>query len=214
MRPSRRDVLAGAGTGLAVGLAGCTSGGASFGAAEATLATAVQSDTGYSHHRTTEDTIVKEFGRFGITRSVEVTNVVAEYDRAIELGLLDTRLQAAVFAVLSTPQVRILGRSFNPVADMSTVEIADLLQERYEGISDVEEDGEFTAPVAGESTTVTRFTAEARLVAAGVALDVYLFVSAAVEVGEDFLVTLSVHPQAHGRKEDTVRRLMDGVVYE
>lgn len=214
MQPTRRDLLAGVGAGIAVGAAGCTSGGASFGAAEATLSTSVQSDTGYSHHRTTEDTVVKEFGRFGFSRSVEVTNVVSEYDRAIEIGLLDARLQAAVFAVLSTPQVRIVGRSFNPVADMTTAEIAELIQERYDGISDVREDGSFTAPVAGESTTVTRFTAKARLVAANVGLDVYLFVSSAVEVGEDFLVTLAVHPQAHGRKEDTVRRLMDGVVYE
>lgn len=211
MRPTRRDLLAGVGTGIAAGLAGCTSGGASFGAGEAVLSESVRKDTGYGHHRTTEDTVVKEYGLFGVTRSVEVTNVVAEYDRAVEIGLLGTRLQAAVFAVLSTPQVRLVGRSFNPVADMTTVDIAEMIQERYEDISDVEEDGSFTATVAGESTSVTRFTAKARLVTVGTGIDVYLFVSSAVEFGEDFLVTLAVHPREFGRAEGTVQQLMGGV---
>ena len=218
MQPTRRELLAGAGTGLAVGLAGCsgqlTAEGAAFDAVEATLSASVQSDTGYSHHRTQPFTVTREFKRLGFTRSVEVKNVISEYDRAIELGLLGGRLQAAVFATLSTPQVSILGKSFNPVADMSTVEIAEMIQERYENVSDVREDDTFESAVGGNATTVTRFTARARLVAAGIGVDVYLYVSEAVEFGEDFVVTLAVHPQAFGEQRDTVETLMGGVEHE
>ncbi len=215
MRATRRELLVGAGGGLAVGLAGCTGqltgDGAAFAATEATLSAGVQADTGYSHHRTTEDTVVEEFERFGFTRRIEVTNVIGEYDRALELEFLGVRLQAAVFAILSTPQVRILGRSFNPVADMAPVEIAELLQERYEQIRDVQEDGSFETRVGGESTTVSRFTANARLVEAGRGVDVYLYISAAVEAGDDYVVTLAIHPQFFGRRRETVETLMAGV---
>lgn len=213
MRTTRRHLLAGAGAGIAAGLAGCTGGATSWGAANATLSTEVQNDTQFSHHRTTEDTITREFGVSVLTRTVEVTNVIAEYDRAIEVGPIGTRLQAAVFAVLSTPQVRMLGRTFNPVADMSTAEIAKMVQERYDQIGNVSEDREFEGTVAGESTTVTRFTATARLVEADVGLDVYLYVSQAVEAGEDFLVTLSVHPRSFDLERSTIEQLMGGVVH-
>lgn len=218
MQPTRRELLAGAGTGMAVGLAGCsgqlTADGAAFGAVEASLSASVQSDTGYSHHRTEPFTVTREFSRFGFSRSVEVTNVISEYDRAVELGVLDQRLQAAVFATLSTPQVEILGKSFNPVAEMSTVEIAEMIQERYENVSGVREEGSFESAVAGESTTVTRFTARADLVATGVGVDVYLYVSQAVELGEDFVVCLAVHPQSMGEERETVEALLAGVEHE
>jgi len=215
MQPTRRELLAGAGAGLAAGLAGCsgrlTGDGAAFGATEATLSASVQSDTGYTHHRTEPFTVTREFGRVGLTRTVEVTNVVSEYDRAIELGFLGTRLQAAVFATLSTPQVNALGASFNPVEEMTTVKIAEMIQKRYDGVGDVREDRTFQADVNGTSTTVTRFTADARLVEVGAAVEVYLHVSEAVAVGEDFVVTLAVHPTAFGARQDTVERLMAAV---
>lgn len=218
MQPTRRELLAGVGTGLAAGLAGCsgqlTAEGAAFGAAEASLSASVQSDTGYSHHRTESFTVTREFRRFGFSRSVDVTNVISEYDRAIELGLLGQRLQAAVFATLSTPQVNILGKSFNPIADMSTVEIAQLIQKKYENVGNVREDGSFESSVGGTAATVTRFTATARLVAAGVNVDIYLYVSEAVEFDDDFVVGLAAHPRAFGAARDTVEALLAGVDHE
>ena len=218
MQQTRRELLAGLGTVAAAGLAGCsgrlTAEGAAFGATEATLSASARDDTGYTHHRTEPFTVTREFGRFGLSRRVEVTNVVSEYDRAVELGLLGARVQAAVFATLSTPKVSVLGRSFNPVADMSTVEIAEMIQERYENVDDVREDGGFRAPVGGTATTVTRFVATARLVDPGLSVEVYLYVSEAVESGEDFLVTLAVHPRALGARRGVVETLLAGVEHD
>ena len=218
MQPTRRELLAGAGTGLAAGLAGCsgqlTADGAAFGAAEASLSASAQSDTGYGHHRTESFTVTREFSRFGFTRTVEVTNVISEYDRAVELGVLGQRLQAAVFATLSTPQVEVLWKTFNPIADMTTVEIAEQIQQRYDQISDVREQESFESTLAGETTTVTRFSATANLVAAGIGVDVHLYVSQAVSLGEDLVVGLAVHPQAFGRQRETVEALLAGVDHE
>jgi hypothetical protein len=215
MSPTRRELLAGAGAGLAGGLAGCTGvldgGVTTFGATGVTLPASVQEETGYTHNRTIEDVISREFERFGLSRTVEVTNIVSEYDRAIELGFLGTRIQAAVFATLSTPQVSVFGRSFNPIAEMSAEEIAALVQDRYDNVGGLELDGELEATVTGETTTVTRFAGQARLVELGQGVDIYLYVSDAVEVGEDFVVTLAAHPQAFGERLDTVRTLLAGV---
>ncbi|MEF8807005.1 DUF6517 family protein [Natronomonas sp.] len=215
MKNTRREFLAATGAVGAAGLAGCTgqltSEGAAFEATEATLSANVQNETGYSHYRTVEDVQTREFSRFGISRTVEVTSVISEYDRAIELGFLGTRIQAAVFATLSTPTITILGRDFNPIADMDTVAIAEMIQDRYDNIRNVQEDASFETEVAGETTAVTRFTADARLVEIGQGIEIYLYVSEPVELGEDFVVTLAGHPTAFGRNESTVRTLMGGV---
>jgi hypothetical protein len=217
MEPTRRELLAGAGIGVAGGLAGCTgalSGDVTaFGATEVSLSASVQSDTGYTHYRTVEDVISREFQRFGLSRTVEVTNIVSEYDQTIDLGFLGTRIQAAVFATLTTPQVSILGRSFNPIADMPAKEIAAMVQERYDDIDGLEPAGELEATVAGETATITRFTGRARLIELGKGVDIYLYVSDPVAIEGDFLVTLAAHPQIFGQQVDTVRTLLSGVEY-
>lgn len=215
MKKTRREFLAATGVAGAAGMAGCTgqltAEGAAFGATEASLSPSVQSDTGYSYHQTVEDTQSRQFSRFGISRTVEVTSVISEYDRAIELGFLGTRIQAAVFATLSTPQISILGRDFNPIAEMPAAAIAEMIQDRYDSIRNVQEDASFEAEVAGKTTAVTRFTADARLVEIGEGIEIYLYISEPVELGEDFVVTLAGHPTAFGRNESTVRTLMGGV---
>jgi hypothetical protein len=218
MKKTRREFLAATGTVGAVGLAGCngrlTSDGAAFGAVEASLSASVQSETGYSHHRTIKDTQSRQFSRFGISRTVEVTSVISEYDRAIELGLIGTRVQAAVFATLSTPQISLLGKDFNPLAEMNATAIANMIQERYDNIHNVQEEASLEAEVAGETTSVTRFTADAQLVEIGQGIEIYLYVSEPIEAGEDFVVTLAGHPTAFGRNEETVRTLMGAVEHE
>ncbi|PSQ43616.1 hypothetical protein BRD14_02865 [Halobacteriales archaeon SW_5_68_122] len=50
-------------------------------------------------------------------------------------------MQAAVFTVFSTPQVRVLGREYSPVARMTPTELAEAAQQRYadfDGVAPVE----------------------------------------------------------------------------
>ncbi|MES3517479.1 MAG: DUF6517 family protein [Natronomonas sp.] len=216
MDPTRRRFLAaGAAAGIAT-TAGC-SGQTEFEAAGAPLSQATQDDTGFTEFRTETTTITREYEVFGIGRTVEVRNTISEYDRAVEI--LDSRLQAAVFTTLSTPQVRILTRTFNPIEDMTAVEIAEMIQERYDEIEDVTEEDSFGVSVAGQETTVTRFRTRARLIEGDATIEIYLYISEAVERGEDFVVTLTIHPQPGPLGllfdtediDETVRTLTDGV---
>ncbi|MFC5277452.1 DUF6517 family protein [Halorubrum rubrum] len=210
----RRAIAAGGSLGIA-GLAGCTAldfvtGGdpVEFTAEAATVSDAALEETGYESQGVTDDEITREFEAAGQTREVEVTNRIAEYDRGVDF--LGQRYRAAVFAALSTPQVEVLGRTFNPVAEMSTDELATMLQNRYEGISDVERASEYTTDVVGTETTVVEYEAESELADGGATVEMTLHVTEPTEVGDDFVVCLGAYPQVIS-DGDNVRRLLNGV---
>jgi len=135
---TRRGALGLAGVVGLAGLAGCTAldvatGGepAEFAAGTATVADDTLSETGYELNEVSDQTVSREFEVAGQTREARVTNTIAEYDKAVEV--LGERYQAAVFAALTTPQVEVLGQSFNPIDDLSPDERAELIADRYEG---------------------------------------------------------------------------------
>ena len=73
--------------------------------------------------------------------------------------------------MFSTPQVRVLGREYDPVAGMTPTELAEAAQQRYadfDGVTPVER---FESSVGGPPATVTRFDADARLLAVGREVD-------------------------------------------
>lgn len=218
---SRRKLVTVTAVALAGGTAGCLDGlfgDETFEATAASVADAALSETGYEEHRTESVEIERTFEAGGESESVVVTNWHAEYDRAIDLGevgLTDERAQAAIFTAVSTPQVEVLGRTFNPVAEMEAGEIAEMVQERYDGIGGVEQVSETTAPVAGESTTVGEFEAEAELVDAGTTVDVTLHISEAVESGDDLVVAVGGYPTLLAEFEtEHVFTMMDAIEHD
>jgi hypothetical protein len=217
--PNRRQVLAAAGTGLAAGVAGCTglSGDIELGAGQATVTAAARSDTGYQEAGIATVPFERVVTLGPASRTVRVQNVLAEYDRRVGLdtGLgLPTDARAAVFATFTTPAVDVFGRTLNPVGELSSVELAELIQQHYGSIRDLAPEGELEGSVLGATTTLTRFTARAELLTAGVAsteVPIYLYVGSPVRAEADFLLTVAAHPRAIGRQAETVRRLLAGV---
>lgn len=213
MNCRRRDVLAGIATAGSGGLAGCLGGEAgTLNAAPTSVAPAVLRETGYTASRTADVSVTRAVGIGPLRREITVTSVVSEYDRALSLPVLG-RLQAAVFAVLSTPQVRVLGWPFNPIGDMSPDDLAELIQEHYGAIHALHQEATLEVTVRGKETTATRYRAQARLLAIGASIPIYLYVSNPVESERDFLVGIAAHPRTIDPQEDTVRRLLNGIVH-
>ncbi len=220
---SRRKLLGAAGVALASGTAGCLDRipfigdePIGFEATAASVPDAVLDETGYEEHQVEDVTIERSFDAGGQSQDVVVTNWQAEYDRAVDFGELglpvDERYQAAIFTALSTPQVEVLGRTFNPVGDMDSEELAEMIQDRYDDIGQMEHVGEATATVAGESTTVGEFETEAELVAAGTGVNLTLHISEAVESDEDFLVAIGGYPTPlQDAEEDHIFTMMDAI---
>ncbi|MFC5971669.1 DUF6517 family protein [Halomarina salina] len=214
---SRRAVLAGAATVGTSALAGCLGvltgdDAARFEADAATVPESALSETGYSHRRTRDDTVTRTVEAGGQSREVEAVNVLAEYERAADVPVVG-RVRAAVFTAFSTPQVSVLGETFNPVGEMSTDELVAMVQKRYDGVRDLSRESERRVTVLGESTPATRYAGSARLVAGDVRVDIYLTVTEAVAAGEDFVLGVAAYPQVLDDR-DAVTRLLESLQHE
>ncbi|RQG91080.1 DUF6517 family protein [Natrarchaeobius chitinivorans] len=218
MTITRRAFLA---TGAAAGtatLAGCMDPlRETLSSSPATVSADARSEAGYDEHVVDEMVVDHPVGAFGLERTIEVVNWYAEYDRAISLeGLGLTRLQAAVFTVLSTPQVSVLGRTHNPIGEYSTDELVELIQERYDRLAVEEAVDEQAVTVLGTETPVTQYRGQARLVEIGRRLDVTLHVSEPVAHGEDFVLCVAVSPRLFDVdvESSSVRTLLEGIEHE
>lgn len=214
---TRRRALAAAGGAALAGLAGCTAldvatgEPAEFASGTATVADEVLDESGYELNEVTEDTQTREVDVAGATREVRVTSRIAEYDKAVDL--FGERYQAAVFAVLATPRVEVLGRAFNPVGELDDDERAQLIVDRYEGVSDLERGSEYSTEVLDVDASVTVYTAEGAIQGTGVNVELEFHVAEAIEAGDDYVVPLGAYPAAFGDGEN-VRRMLNGIEHE
>lgn len=181
---------------------------AEFAAHPASVSQQMLDETEYERTDQDEHVIEREYEAAGESREVVITNIHTEYEKAIEMGPLGEQ-QGAVFSVLTTPQVSVLGREFNPVADMSTEELAETVQDQYDEIHRLEHDQDSQLTINGETTTQSRFTAEATY--GGEAVDLYLHISEAVAAGEDLIVTIGGYPEMTPDERETILRLMESV---
>lgn len=212
----RRDVLSGAGLALAGAVAGCAGLAGdepiTFAADRGTVPESVADDEGYELADTSTQTIEREFEVGGQTRTVEVRNRVTEYDKAVDLGPVG-EIRAATFTVLTTPQVSVLGQTFNPVSDMSAEDLADQIQSQYEDISGLEPVGEGSVTILGTETTQTKFEGQVRTVA-GQELDIFLHLTDPVENGDDFVIGVGGYPRRLPDEEDSILALLRAVEHE
>ena len=223
---SRRSVLTIGMSALLAGTAGCVDripflgdDPVEFAATPASVPQSVVDETGYQEHAVEEVVIQETFEAGGRTQDVVVTNWQAEYDKAVDFGGLglpiDERLQAAVFTALTTPQVRVLGRTFNPVADMSSTDLAEMVQDRYAGLDRLEHVGEETVAIAGQSTEVGEFEGEADLIGADVSVSLTLHIAEAVESGDDLIIGVGGYPTPlQDQERPNVVALMEAIEHD
>ena len=146
----------------------------------------------------------------GETREVSVTNRVASYQRAVDLGPLG-EAPFARFTVLATPQVEVLGQTFNPAGGFSNRDLALRLQSQYDSIEDVRFVGNRTVEILGEPRTVSRF--DATTTVAGVGIDLALHVTK-FQHGGDFVVAIAVYPARLDGEAARVEAMLRGIQHE
>ncbi|EMA61261.1 hypothetical protein C470_07034 [Halorubrum distributum JCM 13561] len=215
---TRRGALGLAGAVGIASLAGCTAldvatgdGPAEFAAGTATVRDTTLSESGYELNEVSDEVISREVEVGGQTREVRVTNTVAEYDKAVEL--FGERYQAAVFAAVTTPQIEVLGRALNPIAELGTRERADLILSRYEGVGDLERGSEYSTAVLGSDAEVVVYTADGEIEGTGASTELELHIGEPVGVEDDFVLPLAAYPAAFSDGEN-VRRMMNGLEHE
>ncbi|WP_265108957.1 DUF6517 family protein [Halosolutus halophilus] len=210
----RRTVLAGAGSIGLASLAGCLglTGLDSHESQPAGVEAGVREETGYEQTEIESLEIEETFEVGPYSETITVTNHLTEHEKAVDMGPLGNA-RGAVFLLLTTPQVSIAGREFNPVGEMSTTELVDLVEDNYDGIDDISREADETVTVLDQETTMSRFTASAEF--EGQSVDVFLHLTEAVETEDDLLVAIGVYPsQVRSMEESNVHDLVAGVVEE
>lgn len=210
---SRREYLTAAGGLTATAtLSGCldliTGGTTEFEASPSRVNEDALDETGYEFRNLEELVIEREFEAGGESEEVIVTNLLAEHEKTLGLEELADQ-EVAIFTSLTTPQVGVLGREFNPVADMSTAELAEMVQEQYDEIENLEHQEDSDVTIHGETTTQSRFTADA--LAEGSPVDLILHISEAVEMEDDFVVAIGAYPDVVLDEEENILTLMEAI---
>ncbi|MCL7417051.1 MAG: DUF6517 family protein [Halalkalicoccus sp.] len=178
-----------------------------FVAPPAPVADDVLQGTGYELETTDERVETRTFEVAGQRREVEVVNRVIEYHRPIDMGPLG-EARGAVFATFCTPAVSVLGRTFNPVEDMTNREIAAEAQSQYEELSIGPEIDRRTVRILGEELALSKFEGEATFM--GVGIDVFVH-TALAESEEEFVVVFGIYPRVLSGEEDAIVALAEGV---
>lgn len=171
-----------------------------------------QSEAGYEEVQVTTQELRREVSAAGQTREVIVTNHVAEYARTVDAGPLGSG-EFARFVVVSTPAVEVLDETYNPVGEMSNRELAELAQDQYKGLSNLESAGERSTVVLGSEATVSRFTAEASVKGTDQTMEVTLHVTR-IKDGSDFVVVIAAHPTLLDGETERIDALLGGVRHQ
>lgn len=181
-------------------------------ASSVSVSSTAQGDAGYEEVRTTTQELTREVSAAGQTREVVVTNHVAEYARSIDAGPLGSG-ELARFVVVSTPAVEVLGQTFNPVGEMSNRELAELAQDQYQDLENLESAGERRVSVLGTQATVSRFTADATLQGTGQSVELTLHVTR-IRDGGDFIVVIAAHPTLLPDEAERVDAMLGGIQHD
>ncbi|WP_276301006.1 DUF6517 family protein [Halorussus lipolyticus] len=206
-----RRVAAGVLLALLVVTSGCTgvlSGPLTFSASEATVSDAALEETGYEHNSTKAMNVSRTFSAAGQSKEVEVTNWISEYHQKVGFGGLGEQ-KVSVFAVFSSPQVEVLGQSFNPLAKYSNQQLAQQFTSQLRSVNDVRKVDSQNRTMLGKTTQVSKFEASVRT-AVGIEFDAYVHVTK-VEHEGDHVVAIAVYPQKLPGQEDDVYRLLRGI---
>lgn len=208
---NRRTVLAGAGTVGLVGLSGCLGlvGLDEHASSPAGVEESVRDDTGYEQTAVEEIGIDEGIDLLLYEESVTVLNHLTEHEKTVDMGPIG-RQRGAVFLLLTTPQVNVAGQEFNPVEDMDTEELVELVEDNYDDISNITHEADDDVSLLEQDTTHSRFSADAQF--DGTDVDVYLHVTEAVESNDDLLIAIGVYPEyVQAEEEANVHSLIEGV---
>lgn len=209
---NRRTYLGAVGAASLAGLAGCTGllGLDEHEANPVGVPSQVRSDTGYEQTGV-DDVVIEEKVDMKLwSETISVTNYVVEHEKTVSFGPL-TDQRAAVFAVLSTPQISVVGQQVNPVEDMDTAELVDMIASNYEDLGAPEHVGDKELPVLDSSVVTSTFATEATFMG-NQDIEVNLHVTEAVKTEEDLVVGIGVYPRdLESRERSNVESLISAI---
>ncbi|ODR82339.1 hypothetical protein BG842_01080 [Haladaptatus sp. W1] len=175
-------------------------------ATKATVGDNALSQTGYEKAKVESLEAKRTFEAAGQSREVKVTNWVAQYEKTIGIdGVAEGT--AATFVVVSSPDVKIASKSFNPLSKFDNRDLVEKFVSGYGNIHDIRTVGSENVTVLGTNTKVSEFTATAS--SHGANVDVTIQATKLKHDG-DYIVVLAVYPKRLD-ESDSVSSLLSGI---
>lgn len=134
----------------------------SFEATPATVAQAGLSGTAYKLERERSPTVTREVSVAGQSKTVSATNHLKTYRKSVALGSAEEH-KAAVFALVSTPQVTVLGQTLNPINDLSNSELLARLETEFDTLEIGAKINSTTVSTLGERVDVEKYNGRAAI---------------------------------------------------
>ena len=178
-----------------------------FSASEAKIGDDALANSGYEHEETQKLELNRTVEAGGQSRQVEVTNWAALYTKSIEIEGMGEQ-QAAALAVFSTPEVNVLGQTFNPVGQMDNAELIERVVSQQGSVDDIQEVGTDEITMLGETVEVTKFSATIQM--DGQEVDGYVHIGQVTHDG-DIVLVAGMYPQQLPDEEETILELMSAV---
>ncbi|MGM0399129.1 MAG: DUF6517 family protein, partial [Halobacteriota archaeon] len=178
-----------------------------FVAEPATVSASALDETGYELEAEESPTIEEEFTVAGQTREVTVTNQLSSYVKSVDLGPVGS-IDAAMFAVFSTPQIEFAGRTVNPIGEMSNRQLLKQMASQYDGLTVGDAVDSRSASMLDQTVTVERY--EATTTYQDQEVPIYLLLTR-VEHDEDFVVTVGGYPRRLSGEESNMETLIENV---
>lgn len=178
-----------------------------FTAEPATVSASALDSTGYELDAEESPTIDEEFTVAGQTREVTVTNRLTSYVKSVDFGPVGS-IEAAMFAVFSTPQIEIASKTFNPIGEMSNRQLLEQMASQYDGLSIGDSVDTRDVSMLGQTVTVERY--EATTTYQDQEVPIYLLLTR-VQHDEDFVVTVGGYPRRVSGEESNVYTLIENV---
>lgn len=208
----RRSFLLATTAVASAGFAGCTGllddDPLVFESAPATIPASVLSEAGYEQTSAEELRVEHPVEVAGQRETLIVTAWQIQHEKHLDVPLGGSP-EIASFTILTSPQIAVLGREFNPIANLSTEDLANQLQDQYDEIQHVELDQETPITVLGTESERARFTANTQL--GGARIELYLHLLNPVDNENDHILAAGVHPRRLPDEESNVIAMMEAI---
>ncbi|WP_440771202.1 DUF6517 family protein [Natronorubrum sp. DTA28] len=214
MTYSRRAILATGATGTLALTAGCLDFVLGNGPMELTAERVAPTDAaleaaGYGEYEI-EERSIEETIEVGVERDVEARVWSSIYSKDVEHRGIEH--EGAFFVAVSIPDFSILGRSFNPISEMTNDELLEEflseIDSDHTDIDDISKVDSFTLDILGDDRTVDVFEGESEF--EGEPIDIEIPV-ASFGHEDDRIVLLGSYPAALAEESANAEELMESV---
>ncbi len=217
---TRRHLLGAMGTAVAAGVAGCSESTIpdTFEATPAEIPDATLTDTGYTEVGVQDRRMTQQPD--AVDKEITVVNWQSTYRKAIELPTGEV-IEAAEVILLSTPQIRVIGQEFNPIADFETEQVISEIENRST-LSNLEPVDEEIVTILEKEITVTEVTGDRPLGELNQTAEVTAHIGGPIEDSGDYILAVGGYPTAleggipvaiEGERED-VFTMLTGITHE